>query len=50
MSALNQVAITGRIKNIKSVGQTGNVVTATLSQYALSDSGKETCIATMPLV
>jgi hypothetical protein len=47
----NQVTISGRIKNIKSVGKTGTIVTANLSQYGYNpETNREFCITTMPLV
>lgn len=47
----NQVTITGRIKNIKTVGKTGNIVTANISQYGYNpETNREFCITTMPLV
>ena len=50
MSA-NQVTISGRIKNIKTVGSKGNIVTANLSQYGYNfETNREFCITTMPLV
>lgn len=48
---MNTVSLTGRIKNIKTVGATGQIVTATLSQYDINNqTGKEFCVFTMPLV
>ena len=47
----NQVSITGRIKNIKTVGSKGEIITANLSQYGYNhETGREFCITTMPLV
>lgn len=47
----NQVSITGRIKNIKTVGSKGEIITANLSQYAYNhETGREFCVTTMPLV
>jgi len=47
---MNQVTLSGRIKNVKIVGKTGTVVTGNLSQYIVNEYGREKCIATMPLV